>query len=121
MEWKELFGLCGDEADPTLHLLDGVSLDPQTRLEALALSVLKWEAMLELGPTEDGGAETCGMCMLHYNNRHHCKDGTCGVNCLDLGSPHHAWQNYPDDVNAQAVLDQLKAMYQEELYARSTD
>lgn len=121
MKWQELFAPGGDESDPTLILVDGVLLEPKSRKEALSLSILKWEAMVELGLAEDGGWPTCGMCVLYTCQSTACYS-MCGVNCLVDDSPFLTWQDEPTIDNARAMLYQLKTMYLEEFEdAESTD
>lgn len=109
MKWQELFEL---NLDGELVLIAD-ELKPQSRKEALSLSILKWEAMVELGPTNGSGWTTCGMCALYTCQSSACYSG-CGVNCINIGSPHHIWQENPTINNTRAVLDQLKTMYLEE-------
>lgn len=117
MKWQELFE---PSEDGDLKLV-GDELSPQSRKEALSLSILKWEAMVELGLTEDGGWPTCGMCAL-YTCRSVACYSDCGVDCTSMGSPHNIWQENPTTDNARAMLYQLKTMYLEEFGdAESTD
>jgi hypothetical protein len=46
--------------------------EPRTAIEAIELSIEKWEFIAENGPVQCGGTSTCGLCMLFIDDE--CKD-----------------------------------------------
>ena len=91
------------------------NLDPFNDVEALELSVAKWDTIIEALEADyevqsDGGHATCGLCTRHFDGAGCSKNGICPViavggcqNCVR--TPYDTWREAKENGDTCDMLD----------------